>query len=204
MKMLQIVCATILTLFLFDSLHAQQEDLTRVPEAAGTNVVLATISIIQQTSIFPDDNRLLRRIAHVESGDGLDGDTYREGYNGGIWQVDEEIFLMTLDITSFPFLLEEGGIYPGLLSQLGIDWSAARWEDLRIPLISGVAARIFFAIAEQEGSNIPDVGDVMAQGEFWKSTGFNSNDEDTVQVFVQSVTALELEGTLYIYNMPCQ
>ena len=161
-----------------------QVDLTRVHEAAGTDVVLATISLIQRSGTFSDDNRLLRRVAHIESGDGLDEDTFREGYNGGIWQVDEAIFQKTRNMT----LLHQG-IYERLLMDLGVDWSIVMWEDLRTPLISALAARLFFKTVEE---NIPIVG----QAEFWKSSGFNTNDEDTVEFFTQSITELELKGII--------
>lgn len=171
-----------------------QMDLTIVINASGTDVVLATISIIDGSGVFTDDNRFLRRVAHAESRDGLDSDTFRDGYNGGIWQVDEQNFLKTTDRVTFPFLTEPGGIYEMLLqSVLNLDWTVAVWEDLRKPLISAVAARIFFELAEDD---IPDIGDVQGQGEFWKSSGFNTINEDTVEVFVDRVTTLELEGTV--------
>lgn len=170
-----------------------QLDLTTAINASGTNVVLATISRLDQSAVFTDDNRLLRRVAFAESRDGLDPDTFREGYNGGIWQVDEQNFLKTTDRMRFPFLTAPGGIYERLLrSDLGLDWAVAVWEDLRRPLISALAARIFFELAEDE---IPGVGDVRGQGQFWKSSGFNDNDEDTVEEFVERITNLELEGT---------
>lgn len=210
MKMLQFLSATklqsfplLLLLLLLPSIlptRAQPSptDLTRQAEASGTDVVLATIAIIRDSGVFSDDNRLLRRVAFVESRDGLDGDTFREGYNGGIWQVDERVFDMTRDTDSFPFLLEEGGIYQMLTLHLSIDWTSAEWANLRIPVISAVAARIFFEIAKQD---IPDIGDVMGQADFWKDSLFNDNEEDTTEAFVQLVNELELEGaSLYMFE----
>ena len=55
----------------------QSIDLTTVPETAGIDVVFASVSRIQQANIFPDDNRLLRRVAFAETRDGIDLDTYR-------------------------------------------------------------------------------------------------------------------------------
>lgn len=55
----------------------QSIDLTTVPETAGIEVVFASVSRIQQANIFPDDNRLLRRVAFAETRDGIDLDTYR-------------------------------------------------------------------------------------------------------------------------------
>lgn len=183
----------ILTFVLSALLHVatSQRDRTIEVGASGTDVVLATISRLRLANVFTDDNRLLRRVAYVESRDGLDSDTFRPGYFGGIWQVDEVNFNRTQDTATHPYLAESGGIFENLLSELGLDWTAARWRDLEIPLISAVAARIFFEIADED---IPDIGDVAAQGEFWKSTGFNTNNEDTVERFIEDVTTLELEG----------
>lgn len=191
--MYQILPVVLTVLSLLEGSKAQT-DLTTTPEAAGTNVVLATISRIEQTGVFPDDNRLLRRVAFAESRDGLDSDTFRQGYNGGIWQVDEANFLKTQNITAHPSL---AGIFTRLSqSVFELEWGLAVWEDLRVPLISAVAARIFFEIAED---TIPDIGNVRGQGEFWKNSGFNTNDMDTVELFVERITALELEGTcMYI------
>lgn len=55
----------------------QSVDLTIVPETSGTAVVFAAVSRIQLSNIFPDDQRLLRRVAYVETRDGIDADTYR-------------------------------------------------------------------------------------------------------------------------------
>ena len=51
--------------------------MTVIPNTLGTPVVLVTVARIQQARIFPDDERLLRRVAHAETRDGLDSDTYR-------------------------------------------------------------------------------------------------------------------------------
>lgn len=52
-------------------------DLTTISETSGIDVVFASVSRIQQANIFPDDNRLLRRVAFAETRDGIDLDTYR-------------------------------------------------------------------------------------------------------------------------------
>ena len=186
-----IACALAIYSLSFATLDAQV-DLTTTVNASGTDVVLATISLIDQSGVFSDDGRFLRRVAFVESSDGRDADTFREDYHGGIWQVDEVNFVKTTDTMAHPVLSEVGGIYERLLSSsLNLDWTVAVWTDLRRPLISAVAARIFFELSESE---IPDIGDVEGQGEFWKDTEFNTNDEDTVEEFVERVNTLELEG----------
>ena len=58
--------------------QAQGRDLTREPETSGSSVVQATLALIRDSNIFPDDHQLLRRIALVESDDGRNSATYRQ------------------------------------------------------------------------------------------------------------------------------
>ena len=185
----------IFSLNLLDLFCAQTtSDMTKTEGATGIDVVFATVLRIQESGVFSDDNRFLRRVAFAESKDGITPDTFGaiSSYNGGIWQVDEAILQETQDINLHPELIANGGIYQRLAgSSLSVDWSAATWQDLQAPLFSGLAARIFFELAN---SDIPPIGDVQAQGEFWKSSGFNNNIDDTVESFVEAITSLELEG----------
>ena len=70
-----------------NSIFSENVDKTREAETSGSDVVKATVEQIRDSKIFSDDNAFLRRLAHVESKDGTDPDTYRTGYHGGIWQV---------------------------------------------------------------------------------------------------------------------
>lgn len=63
-------------------------DRTRQSGSAGSKVVDAVTSLIEASCIFPDDKLFLRRLAYVESGDGNDEKTFRDYYDGGIFQVD--------------------------------------------------------------------------------------------------------------------
>ena len=166
--------------------HAQAVDRTREEGASGRSVVLATISKLQVVGVFPDSERFLRRVAFVESRDGVDSDTFRSDYYGGIWQVDREIFERTQNNDS----LSDGynRIFEGLES---LNWNELSWEDLRQPLNSAIAAGLFFELAPGE---IPDIGQVRQQGEYWKSSGFNTRESDTVDFFFERVTILESEG----------
>ena len=182
--------ATILIAFLVCRCQGQTpgQDLTLGLEAVGTDVVLASLGRIDQSEVFPSDNRLLRRIAYAETRDGLDINTFRAGYNGGIWQVDETIFNQTQDTAANPGLLQ---IYPQLMASFGIDWPNATWADLRRPLFSALAARLYFTIVSDP---IPVAGDLRGQGEYWKNN-YNSDAADTVQGFIDSTTESEEEGT---------
>ena len=73
------------------------QELIRQDGASGPEAVLLAVARIQQSGIFGNDNDLLRRIAYVETRDGTLPDTFRDGYHGGIWAVDQAAFLRTQD-----------------------------------------------------------------------------------------------------------
>ena len=158
-------------------------DLTRVPEAYGANVVSATVALIQRSGIFPCDSRIIRRLAYAESRDGEDLRTFRRGYNGGIWQVDEEIFQETLNLVQAEEFKE---IEERIYRSFSIRWHSVEWAELRIPLYSALAASIFFAHI-----SIPNSGDVIGQARLWKSSAYNRDSRDTVDSFVTLVNNLE-------------
>ena len=69
------------------------------PNARGGDVVEAVTSRIEASCVFPDDKLLTRRLAYVESYDGVDEKTFRPGYYGGIWQAGI-IFCPLFDLSS--------------------------------------------------------------------------------------------------------
>lgn len=123
----------------------------------------------------------------METRDGLDNDTYREGYDGGIWQVDEAIFNETQDNETHAQLAD---YFEQLLTNLGVDWPSIQWVDLRRPLFSALAARLYLTLVDKP---IPMAGDLRAQGSYWKRY-YNRNPLDTVELFVERVNSFELEG----------
>ena len=150
------------------------------PEASGASVVMAVVSRIQ--TVFGDDNQFLRRIAYVESRDGTHPDTYRSGYHGGIWQVDEIGFKDTQDTRSHRRLLDK---YKKITVEFGINWPEVQWRDLRKPLYSGIAARLFL-------SNIPSPIplDIAGQGNYWADL-YNKAGAGTQQKFIDDVKGLD-------------
>ena len=165
----------------------QATDQTIVSGTSGEAVVQAVVGKIRQSDIFPNDNSFLRRIAYVESKDGNDENTYRAGYYGGIWQVDQIGFLDTKDTGSHPGLVAK---YEKIQQHFAIDWPSVTWEDLRKPLYSGLAARLFLSNVNEP---IPLASEIEMQGNYWK-TYYNSNAPNaagTVQKFVNDVMALE-------------
>lgn len=73
-------------------------------EGKGEDAVCQTIALIQKSGIFADDANILRRIAYTESQFGVHPNTYRSGYNGGIWQVDKIGFEDAKDVINHPGL----------------------------------------------------------------------------------------------------
>lgn len=63
------------------------DDQTRQPGAIGSEVVDAVVNLIRESCLFADDKRFLVRLAYVQSHNGYDAKTFRDGYHGGIWQV---------------------------------------------------------------------------------------------------------------------
>ena len=169
---------TVIALFCCFSSSIGQFDQTIVPETSGEAVVEAIVARIQLSAIFSDDRMLLRRIAYVETRDGTDPRTYRTGYNGGIWQVDEDRLLAT---RSAPELANER---QQILLSFNIVWSSVIWADLRRPLYSGLAARLLLSKVSQE---IPLASEITQQANYWKQ---HYNQNGTVQQFVNDVAAL--------------
>ena len=64
-----------------------QSDTTRQAGARGPQVVESTLDLVAGKCVFSDDKLFFRRVAFVESNDGADSDTYKSGYDGGIWKV---------------------------------------------------------------------------------------------------------------------
>lgn len=151
----------IVILTLFGQSLCQVTDQTRQPEARGPQVVEAVVSYISESCIFPSDKLYLRRLAYVESQDGMNASTYRPGYYGGIWQVDRDKFMLTQTSSALNTYRDE------IRQKLYIDWSRVSWSDLTKPLYSGLAAALYtYLVAGQNG--VPR--GVEYQSTFWKNT----------------------------------
>ncbi len=165
---------------LLPPLTAQGVDLTLQREASGSNVVRAAVNRIQAVLEF--DQQLLRRIAFVESRDGTDTDTYRLGYNGGIWQVDEDKFLSTQANSTLNVLRHNT-----LRKEFNIDWPSVQWSDLRIPLYSGIAAKLFLLnISDRK----PIPCDLPGQAAYWRTHYCGMTCNKTEVTFIENVNTL--------------
>ena len=164
---------------------AQGRDQTQIPGSNGSSVVQATVAMIRGSGIFPNDHQLLRRIAWVESKDGNHSDTYRQGYHGGIWQVDLIGFQDTQNTTSHPRLVSK---FSQIRQQFCIDWRTVQWKDLRKPLYSGLAARLLLSNKQE---SIPLASNVTGQASYWKRHYNTKKGAGTEEKFIQDVMALK-------------
>ena len=160
-----------------------ERDQTLMARSSGAEVVEATVEKIQKSGIFPNDKKFLRRTAYVESKDGTDSNTYRQGYHGGIWQVDKTGFEATQDTASHPALVNK---FAKVKAEFGIDWSSVKWTDLEKPLYSGLAARLYL-------SNIPEPipSGLDQQARYWKKHYNTEAGKGTEKGFIDQVNELE-------------
>ena len=168
----------------------QSVDLTVRARATGVDVVTATISRIEDTSIFTTDRRLLRRIAFVETRDGENLSSA-----GGIWNVREDDFERTRDSNQgLDTILARIGLFFQSNSNIRFTtWRGVRYSNLDIPLLSALAARLVIALAEMT-TPIPTASNITGQAIFWR-TYYNSDGD--VDMFREDVELLvQDEGTI--------
>ncbi|XP_061188685.1 uncharacterized protein LOC133196852 [Saccostrea echinata] len=134
-------------------------DRTREDRAVGPDIVQAVVDIIRENCIYPNDRLFLRRLAYLESNDGLNHNTFRPNFYGGIWQVEESGF----DATKQNYRLTEQ--YKIIHQKLNIAWETVKWRDLTKPLYSGLAASLVLLL--RAGKNTPGV--LERQAEFWNN-----------------------------------
>ncbi len=177
----------VLILSIMFQLSAAQQTVDRTMQsgASGSDVVKAVTNRVQ--GVFGDDQQFLRQIAFVESKDGTDSSTYRSGYNGGIWQVDDIAFRATQDTSSHPGLVLQ---YKKIKDAFGIDWQSVQGSDLRAPLYSGLAARLFLLTIPQA---IPS--GVAEQAAYWKKYYNTASGAGTEQKFIDDINSLTPRST---------
>ena len=159
-------------------------DLTRFPGAYGTDVVLACVRLIKEFDMFPDDSGLLRKIALVESKDGNSAFTYLTDFHGGIWGVNRTSYEQTKSASQ--------GILNGVKDHFQIDWINTEWMDLRKPLYSAIAARIYLHIKAGETT----FENLNNQLTLWKMfNGYRREESDFIDVDVSNTSFGKLTNT---------
>ncbi|XP_069115230.1 uncharacterized protein [Argopecten irradians] len=150
-----------LTIVILQSLCLGQHDETIQAKSSGPAVVQAVSDRIRESCIFADDRLFIRRLAIAQSDDGTMSSTYRSGYYGGIWQVDEDKFKLTKNCRNAA-IRDECNI---ILSEFNITWPSVEWNDLVKPLYSGLAAALYLKL---QGAD-PAPGNLTSQALFWTS-----------------------------------
>ena len=187
--------ALVVALITLAPLTSGQTDSIRLLETGGCVIVQLVLERIEKfilPEVYSSSDRaanardvssmkeFLRRIAAVESDYGRADHTYRENYHGGIWQVDEADFNHTRTgiIVNLDF---HRHVHTAIANRMGvkIDWfdtiigmDPPKWEDLRRPLYSGLAAMLKLLLT---GQNIPDFDNVTGQADFWIRYYHNNN-----------------------------
>ena len=124
--------------------------------STGPEVVKRVIEVIGSLAMFPNDHGFLRRIAYVETKDGLLGGALL----GGIWRVSREMLIDSQRIMAHGQLIRKHEI---IRQQLNIDWPEVVWSDLQKPIYSGLAARLFLS---NNPRPIPET--LERQSNYWK------------------------------------
>ncbi|RUS87547.1 hypothetical protein EGW08_004723, partial [Elysia chlorotica] len=180
----------IIALTLTLTLVQGQIDLTRDKGAAGADVVEATLQQLRESCIFPSDYIFLRRVAYVLTKDGTDPSTYRAGFDGGIWQINQTEFALSKtsgDISKY---------WGPIKSAFGIDWATVQWSDLRRPLYSGIAAML--TLLRVSGGNVPRA--LERQAAFWQNN-FNTGNPRAAFEFLSETQNLDSTCTTNILDM---
>lgn len=145
------VKSSVCCLLVLYSIVCSAVDQTRQPGAIGSEVVDAVVNLIRESCLFADDKRFLVRLAYVQSHDGYDSKTFRNGYHGGIWQIDENMFIETKNNAG-----RLSDQYNIIRNQFGIDWNRVTWSELRQPLYSGIAAALYTILHGGTGWRVED------------------------------------------------
>ena len=163
-----------------------QQDLTVQEGTNGSAVVSACLSRLRDSSIFTSDNEMMRRIAYVETDYGNGADTYRANYHGGIWAVDEDLFDETQDTVSYSSL---ASLHQSIQTEFSIDWTAdVEWNDLRKPLYSALAARLYLSTVS---ASIPISSSVQSQATYWVTYYNPSGSTSTFVTLVNELLAMD-------------
>ena len=157
---------------------ASAVDKTLEERASGKDVVEAVVEKIRRAN-FPDDSQFIRRLAHVETKDGVSNLTYYPATNyAGIWKVNESFYNKTKD----PSLSNQ---HAAIQSAFNIAWANTTQQDLLKPLYSGLAARLYI---DSVGQTIPQR--LKDQASFW-AQHYNSRDGLTSEDFLNQTEEYE-------------
>ena len=126
-------------------------------------VYVCILSILfQNHHIFINDKGFMFYLSMVESNHGQDAHTYANNNNGGIWQVTKVMYDLTTSSYAYGFLRQ---YILHIQHDFKIDWQFTVWQDLRKPLYSALAARLYMAYMTRHKQEIPRPAN--SQAKYW-------------------------------------
>lgn len=136
-----------------------------------TQAIQRAAQILPDAFTKPEHAQFLEEIAAVETEYGSHPNTFKDGYHGGMWQMDIEGFKDTQDLKSHRKNLAKW--HKKIKDATGIDWMKLKWEDIRDnPILGALAARLKLL---NDPNPIPE--DVAGRSQYWKDV-WNSHHEN--------------------------
>ena len=162
-------------------------DLTLIPETNGSAVV--DICIARISAVFTtDDQQMLRRIAYVETRYGNNPNTYSDAsHNGGIWQLSESKYDATKDTSDATL----NSLIQNIYAEFAINWTSTQWSDLRRPLYSALAARLYLQVISV---SIPLSSNINDQATYWIT--YYTESGGTESDYVTAIDELNEQGNV--------
>ena len=192
--MLATIVAIAVTVHVAAATCSASVDLTLVPGTNGSAVV--DICITRISAVFTtDDHQMLRRIAYVETRYGNNPNTYSDANNdGGIWQLSESKYDATKDTSDATL----NSLVQNIYNEFGINWTSTQWSDLRKPLYSALAARLYLQVISV---SIPLSSDISGQAMYWIT--YYTTSGGTESDYATAIDELNEQGIilLYLYTM---
>ncbi|CAF1093194.1 unnamed protein product [Didymodactylos carnosus] len=123
-----------------DLSHQASEDHTLTPKKVGTDVVEAVVDKIQSACFFDDDKGFLRRLALVDTNDGLNVSSSEPAT--GPWRITQQMLEQT--IHKPPPIVER--LTVKINSIFGFWWKHTTMAMLEKPFYSGLAMRLYLEV----------------------------------------------------------
>lgn len=153
--------------------------------ATGSDVVNAVIAKLEASEIFDNDHRLLRRLAFVESADGVTDRTPCSN-GGGIWALEESKLTIVLTSSELAATREKIRLF------FNVEWTQVTIQDLCKPFYAGMTARLYLYYLETTTrARIPLAGNIAEQARFWFTYYHSQTQGLTVDYFIAQVSLLE-------------
>ena len=143
-------------------------------DASGTAVVEAVLDVLKNSGIFPPDHGFMRRIAYVETRDGTNisenTNVTDQHERVGIWGLSENMLnemRQKLKLHSHETKYNNLTEYSEqIYRRFGINMTGNEKLNMRIPLLSGIAARFYLEyLTVLTNEELPE--DLAGQAMFW-------------------------------------